>query len=228
MKLFDLNSPLMQALSRLADMVFLSFIWFVCCLPVITIGPSTAAMCFVAMKLARKEDIRVIQTFFKSFKVNFKQGIILTLIFLIVGAILVLDLIYIANPELGNGAGISLLQGGFMAMSIWALCIMFYTFPLQAQFYNPIRITLKNAAVLAIQKLWNTIVVFFLNLLPVILIWGSIKMTNSLELFVRTAPIWVLVAPGVLAVLCGKRFVKIFDPYLNPKEEKEETEEEEA
>ena len=48
-KLFGLDSPIMQALSRLADLIILSFLWLVCCLPVVTIGPASAAMCFVAM-----------------------------------------------------------------------------------------------------------------------------------------------------------------------------------
>lgn len=223
-KLFDLNSPIMQAMSRLADIVFLSFLWFVCCIPVLTIGPATAAMYFVAMKLAQKEEIRVIPTFVKSFKVNFKQGVVLTFLFLVVGAVLVVDILYFASPSLEDGTGVSLMQGIFLALSVWVLCIMFYTFPLQAQFYNPIRRTLRNAAILSVQKIFDTIIIFFWNMLPLIFTWVSVKLTSSLELVVRMAPIWVLVVPGTIAVLCGKRFVKIFDPYLNPKKEEEEEE----
>ena len=138
----------MRALSRMADLVILSFFWFVCCLPVVTIGPASAAMCFVAMKLAKKEEIRVVPTFFQSFKVNFKQGIILNLIFLTIGAILAMDMVYFGSAELGDGTGITWLRAVILALTAWMLCIMFYTYPLQAQFYNPIRRTLRNAAVL--------------------------------------------------------------------------------
>lgn len=224
-KLLDLNSPFMRALSRMADLVILSLLWFICCLPVLTIGPATAAMCFVAMKLAKKEEIRVAPTFFQSFKVNFKQGIVLNLIFLAVGAILAADMVYFGSVELGVGTGITLLRGAFMAMGVWALCIMFYAYPLQAQFYNPIKRTLRNAAILSMQKPINTIVVFFLNMIPAIFIYLSVNVLKDLTLFVRSAPLWVLFIPGLLAYLCGKRFVKLFDPYLNPKEEKPEDEE---
>ncbi len=224
-KLFDLNSPLMQALSRMTDLVFLSFLWFLCCLPVITIGPASAAMCFVAMKLAKKEEIKVGQTFFQSFKVNFKQGIILNLIFLVVGAVLAFDVLYFGLNELDASTGATLMQGGFFALGIWFLCIMFYAYPLQAQFYNPIRITLKNAAVLSMQKPINTVIVFLLNVFPFVFIYVTVKLTSSLELFYRTVPLWVLFAPGALAYLCGKRFAKLFDPYLNPKKEEEQPEE---
>lgn len=227
-KLFDLNSPFMRALSRMADLVILSFLWFVFCLPIFTIGPSSAALCFVAMKLAKKEEIRVIPTFWQSFKVNFKQGIILNLIFLAVGAILALDMVYFGAAELGAGTGITLIRGVFMAMGVWALCIMFYAYPMQAQFYNPIRRTLRNAAILSMQKPVNTVIVFLLNMFPAIFVYVSVNVFQDLTLFVRTAPLWVLFVPGVLAYLCGKRFVKLFDPYLNPKEEKAEDEEEKS
>ena len=174
-KLFDLNSPFMRALSRLADLVILSFLWFVCCLPVFTIGPASAAMCFVAMKLAKKEEIRVAPTFFQSFKVNFKQGVILNLIFLAVGAILALDMVYFGSAELGVGTGITLIRGVFMAMGVWALCIMFYAYPMQAQFYNPIRRTLRNAAILSMQNPVNTVVVFAINMIPAIFVYVSVQ-----------------------------------------------------
>jgi len=220
----------MRALSRMADLVILSFLWFVCCLPVLTIGPSSAALCFVAMKLARKEEIRVVPTFFQSFKVNFKQGIILNLIFLAVGAILALDMFYFGSAELGVGTGITLIRGVFMAMGVWALCIMFYAYPMQAQFYNPIRRTLRNAAILSMQKPLNTVIVFLLNMIPAIFVYVSVWVFRDLTLFVRMAPLWVLLVPGLLAYLCGKRFVKLFAPFLQPadsSETEEETEDEE-
>lgn len=218
-KLLDLNSPFMRALSRMADLVILSFFWLVCCLPVFTIGPSSAALCFVAMKLARKEEIRVVPTFFQSFKVNFKQGIVLNLIFLAVGAILALDMVYFGSAELGAGTGITWLRAVLIAMGVWALCIMFYAYPLQAQFYNPLKRTLRNAAILSMQKPVNTVIVFLLNMFPAIFIYVSVNVFQDLTLFVRSLPVWIFLVPGVLAYLCGKRFVKLFDPYLNPKEE---------
>jgi len=72
------------------------------------------------------------------------------------------------------------------------------------------------------QKIWNTVIIFFWNIFPLLLVYVIVKLTKSFELVVRMTPIWVLVVPGVLAVLCEKRFVKIFDPYLNPQKEEEE------
>lgn len=214
-KLFDLDSPIMRFLSRMTDLVFLSLLWFLCCLPIITIGPSTAAMYYVTLKLARKEEeVSISRCFFKGFKDNFKQGIILNLIFIVVWAVLFFDYLIMSNAEGTAGVTSSFV---FLVMGIWWLCIMFYTYPLQAQFYNSIRRTLLNAAILSMRKLVNTVIVFTLNMLPLIVAF------LSLEIFIRLAPVWVLLTPGVAAYLCSVRFVKLFDPYLKPDSSEEVT-----
>lgn len=211
-KLFDLNSPYMVFLSKVADLVILSFWWFVCCLPVITIGPATAAMYYVALKIARKEEIRVTGTFFKGFKDNFKQGVAYTLIFAVLLTVLVWDYLIMSGVEGTLGMLSSVC---FLVLAVWLLCTMFYTFPLQAQFFNPVVRTLKNAMILSTQKLLTTVYVFVLNMLPVIVAF------ISLPVFVQLAPVWILLTPALTAYLCSLRFVKIFDPWLQPAQAEE-------
>ncbi len=212
-KWFDIDSPIMMGLSRVADMFFLSVLWLVCCLPVFTIGPSTAAMYYVALKWARKEEIKISAAFFDAFKKNFRQGVALNLIFLVVGTVLVLDYFIMSGQDSTYGA---LSSGCFLALGIWLLCIMFYTYPLQAQFYNTVKQTLINAAQLSVRKFPITVAVFAINMAPVIL-WFI-----SPVLLVRTAPIWLLLAPGVAAFCNAKFFAKMFDGFIKAAEEKTE------
>ena len=93
-KWFNLDSPIMMGLSRMADMVVLSALWFVCCLPVITIGASTTAMYYVALKMARKEDAKITAAFFQAFKSNFKQATAMNIFSLVLGAVLLVDCYY--------------------------------------------------------------------------------------------------------------------------------------
>lgn len=218
-KWFDLDSPIMVGLSRLADYVVLSFLWFVCCLPIITIGPSTTAMYYVALKLVRKEeDVKITATFFQGFKSNFKQAAIMNIISLVLGAVLLLDCYY---WFFGQGTTAMLCCAAFFAMFVWLLCIMFYSYPLQAQFYNTVKQTMINAAILSMRKFPITVIVFVLNMLPIILGF----MPNGLPILVRTIPVWILLAPGVVAIINAKFFVKMFDPFLKAaKEQKEEPE----
>lgn len=216
-KWFRLDSPIMMGLSRMADMVYLSVLWFVCCLPIITIGASTTAMYYVTLKTAREEDLKITTAFFQAFKSNFKQATALNLISLVVGIVLLLDCWIMLGSEGSMG---TLICGAFFAMFIWLLCIMFYAYPLQAQFYNTVKQTLINAAILSMRKFPVTVVVFVLNTLPILL--GFI----SLPVVVRTAPVWILLMPGVAATINGKLFAKLFDPFLKAAEEekKEQTE----
>lgn len=211
-KLFDLNSPFMIFLSKAADLVILSFWWFVSCIPIITIGPASSALYYVALKMARKEEIRVTACFFKGFRDNFKQGIVYSFVFVILGVVLFWDYILTAGLEGTTGM---LCSVSFFVMGVWLLCTMFYTFPLQAQFYNTVRQTLINAMLLASRKLLTTVIVFALNMVPVAVAFAS------LPVFVQTLPVWVLLSPGLIAFLCSMLFVKIFDPLIQPAEKEE-------
>lgn len=226
-KWFNLDSPIMVGLARMADLVMLSALWFVCCLPVITIGASTTALYYVAMKIVRnEEDVKIAPAFFQGFKSNFKQATVMNIISLVLGAVFVADGYYWFFAQ-GSMATISFAI--FFAMLIWLMCIMFYAYPLQAQFYNTVKQTLINGAILSMRKFPTTVIVFVLNMLPFIL---ACIPPHGLTVIVRTAPIWFLLFPGVVAVINGKLFVKMFDPFLkaaqNKEEQTEEYEEEQA
>ena len=204
-KLFDLNNPFFAFLSKAADIIILSFLWLVCCLPVFTIGPATAALYYVTLKLARKEEVQVTSCFWKGFKENFKQGVAYSFIFLILGAVLVFD--YIVAWGMPGTAG-TVCCGIFFALLVWLLCTVFYTFPLQAQFYNTVKQTIINGIFLAIRKFPMTVLVFGINIIPAILLLWATKM------FLLSAPIWALVYPGLAAFVCSLMFVKVFDPMI--------------
>lgn len=214
---FNLDSPIMVALSRMTDLVILSFLWFVCCLPVLTIGASTTAMYYTAMKIVRgEEDVMIAPTFFQGFKANFKQATIINIISLVLGAIFLVDAYYWYFVP-GNMASISF--GIFVALFIWLLCIVSYAYFLQAQFYNTVKQTFVNAAILSMRKIPVTVAVFVLNMLPVLVAFFS------LTALVTTLPIWVLLVPGVVSVINAKMFVKMFDPFLKAAKEEAEKEE---
>lgn len=214
-KLFDLNSPFMIALSRVSDLVIVSLLWFLCCIPIITIGPATAALYHVVLKMAKKEEIKVVKGFFHGFRTNFKQGIAQNLIFLVLAAVIIADLWFWTHVQ---GTGAAVVTGIFAAAGIWLVCIMLYVYPLQAQFYNSVKNTFKNAGFLAMRHALSTVIVLALHLLPLAVAF------LSLGLFILTIPLWVLFAPGLIAYLCAFRFNKIFAPYLQPAETEEKTE----
>lgn len=89
--MFQVDGPIWRFLSMLGDMIILHVLWLLCCIPIITIGPATAAAHYVAMKLVRDEGRSVIGMFVHSFRKNFRQGIILGVMFTLVGLVLGTD-----------------------------------------------------------------------------------------------------------------------------------------
>ena len=63
----------------MADLIALNLIWLICCIPIITIGPATTSMYCVARKMAEGEWPAVLKSFFKAFKDNFKQSLLVFL-----------------------------------------------------------------------------------------------------------------------------------------------------
>ena len=55
MKFFNYDSPFWSFMSRIADLVIVNILWLVFCIPVFTIGASTAAMYRVTLNLVRGE-----------------------------------------------------------------------------------------------------------------------------------------------------------------------------
>ena len=52
MKIFDLDSPLMNVLNKMADLMWLNILTLICCIPVITAGAALTSMHYVALKVS--------------------------------------------------------------------------------------------------------------------------------------------------------------------------------
>ncbi|HAH18348.1 MAG TPA: hypothetical protein DCL29_05000 [Eubacterium sp.] len=85
------DGPVMMAINKITDYVWMTILCLVCSLPIFTIGASVTAKYYVAMKYTRGEDTPVTKAFFKAFKQNFKQCTFINIIAIIVGVILYFD-----------------------------------------------------------------------------------------------------------------------------------------
>ena len=142
-KLFDMDNPVMQALSTAADLLVLNLLTLLCCLPVVTAGAAWTALHDVVYKIVQQEETYPYRMFFPAFKANLKKGIPLGLIFL--GAACVIIMNYLA-------ASVTLPPFRFVsaAVGLLVLAIGNYAFALTARFENTLKETLKNAAKLAV------------------------------------------------------------------------------
>lgn len=152
---FNYDNPVWRFIGKLWDVLVVNFLWFICSIPIVTIGSSTTAMYYVTLKLARDEDGYTIRSFFKSFKENFKQATAIWLIFLLTGALLAFDVYYFMKIALPSTFR-TVMLAVFLAMVFVWFAMFTYVFPLQARFYNPVKRTIFNAFFMSVRHVFHT------------------------------------------------------------------------
>ena len=75
---FDPHNGFWGGIARLVDVVGVSLLWIVCCLPVVTIGPATSALYLTTLRCIRQGESHTYGRFFRSFRQNLKVGILST------------------------------------------------------------------------------------------------------------------------------------------------------
>lgn len=167
MKLFNLDSPLMQALSRVADIMLLNVLTFICCIPIVTAGASLTAMHYMCLKMVRNEETYLVRGFFKSFKENFKQATVIWLLQLVVFFVLGYDFFIMYTSEEGLNI---VLQVLIFIVTILALLTSSFVYPILARFVNTVPRTIKNALFVSIMQLPKAILMIIMSAIPIILI----------------------------------------------------------
>ena len=95
------------ALNKMANCLIVNACWFAACLPIFTIGASTAAMYATIQRNILHDKGYPFPTFWKEFKRNFKSATIIWLAVLAVSAILNLDIRYFfQRASEGHGWGL--------------------------------------------------------------------------------------------------------------------------
>lgn len=163
-RFFSYESRFSQVLFRIAYGCYLNLLWFVGCIPIVTIGASTAALYSVALKIAADEEGDVFLQFFRAFRSNFKQATIVWLILLAAGLLLGTD-IYILSHLRAAATGalavlltlaLAIVISGCIALAI----VLIYIFPLIAYVENTTWAMIKNSLLIGTHYLFCTICVF--------------------------------------------------------------------
>ncbi|MBQ7564752.1 MAG: YesL family protein [Lachnospiraceae bacterium] len=216
-RFFNLDSPFVAFMNRVADLMILNVLFVICCIPVITIGPAVTALYYVTLKMARNEESYIAKSYFKSFKQNFRQGLVMWLIDLLLIGIFVLDFSVLNGRITGvENPGTPMFTVVRVILMVLAFLMLFafsFTFPVLAKFDNTIKNTYRNAFLMSIRH--------FPTALVTTLLWGVVLLSGYL--FPQVIIAHLLILFSLAAFISSFLFVKAFDNYI-PKEE--ETEEE--
>ena len=209
-RLFNVNNPLMRALSKLFDIGWLSLIYVVFCVPLVTIGAATTSLYYVSAKVLRKDRGYVWSEFWHSFKLNFKPA---TLIWLIFAAIYGLLYFNLTTFNTSNAAG-GYLVGAYIALAFIVTCVASYAFCLLSRFNMNVRGILRYALYMSFRHFLHT-----LCFLAVLFVAGfGIYAGFRVQL-----PIFLLFVPGLGSFLYTFPMEHLLKKYM-PKPEKRYTE----
>lgn len=194
--LFNLEGGFFNAMGKVFDIMLVSLVWFLCCLPIVTIGPATTALYYSMVKSIRRERGYVTKEFFHSFRVNLKQGMISGLIYTVIALVLAFNFNIV--KQMNNKVG-TVLFGIYIVMSILVYIAAIYTFPNLSRFTLTLKGLFKNAIIMSITHLPSTI------LMAAIIAVGVFT--------VGYIPITILFVPGLVCLLVSFIMEKILKKY---------------
>lgn len=213
MKLFNLDSPVMVFLTKVANLMILNILTIICSIPIVTIGPAVTALYYVTIKMARGDDPYIVKSYFKSFKENFRQSLIIWLVMLVIIFILSVDWWVVRNMMEGRTAQV---MNIILLVVILLLSLTgFYIFPVLSRFENSIKLTIKNAFLISCLNLPKSILIVLIHLMPLALVLITIQ----------AMPLVFLLGIPTVAYLCSKLFVGIFKRFEPEEEEVDNGEE---
>lgn len=201
--IFNLDNKFFQTLGKLVDMICLSVLWLLLCVPVVTAGAATTAMYYTVNKVIRHNRGYMARDFFGAFKSNFKQSTIVWLVALLLYVLMGVDC-YIMYQFAQAGEKYGSFYIVFIVLIALVTMWVMYLFPYIARFANTTKNVLKNAFLIALANLIKTILMFVILIAAVVVVF--------------VWPIAIILAPSCFALIQNFILEKIFRKYMTPED----------
>ncbi|PLS04268.1 YesL family protein [Neobacillus cucumis] len=168
-------------LKTVTNIVILNFLWVICSMPVLTIGPSTAAMYGVIRKWHVYKDESVIRSFIHEYRLFFKQGFMVGTLWIFFGLLLLLDVYFFLQVP-------SIVKVVLIGVTGVALIV----YLLISALLFPIMVHDQTKGLKLIKQAFTFAVIDGKNALAIILMWigaGMILFYAPLTIFVVVVPV---------------------------------------
>lgn len=142
--MFSYNSKFNQTVNQIIDCLFLSLLWLVSSLPVVTVGAATTALYHTVDTVFRQEKGSLWKEYWRVFRRDFRRATGLWLLMLLILLVMAGNVYAAFFVGIQNGTLLVLLQIGAVflmaVMAVWMQC----WFPYLSRFDDPVKIILKN------------------------------------------------------------------------------------
>lgn len=206
------EGPIMQFFAKILDMAIVSILFTISCVPIITIGCGLTSLYYTTVKSIHQGKGRAIRTYCHCFKVNFKQGLLLGILYDVIAALMIGNLYLVFTMDLGY---VGIVFGViFFMISLLLLVLMSYGFPILSRFEVKISGLLLSSFQISILHGTTT---FQLVVMEAMLLGG-------MAFAFLTFPPLVVIWPGLIGYAQTKVLEPILQEYMQERGEKHETE----
>ena len=196
------ETPFGRFLNTVVNLVILNILFILCCLPVITAGASLTALYYSVSAMSRGE-MQMTKTFFKGFRMNFRQSILFWIGALLIGFLLYWGIYIVSFWEKNRSAALM-----FLALPCFLYGMIFsYAFPLLAEFETTLPRLLSNSVLLGMGHLPRSILILLVNLLPVLFLYFLPSWVICVIF------IWIPLGFSLCAFVSYKILTPVFAPY---------------
>ena len=168
------------------------------------IGPASTAFYYTVVKVIRRERSYMFKEFFRSFKLNFKQGVILGFIYEVLTVLAIIDFFYLWETSASGSKMGGMMLGAFLVLVVFTIFSVIYIFPVLSRFTVTIKNLIKWAFFMSFRHIGWTL------LLAVMFVGSGVLMYFS---FFFLPPLLIIV-PGIYTLLASFPIEHIFKRYM--------------
>lgn len=183
------ENPILYWFSKTGDFCVLSVLWLLLCLPVVTAIPASIALFDSVAHCIHGTEDGAVGRFFRTLKSELLRGILLSLVWLVIGAALFFGytILYQMGKEDPAMAAYSLV---YLFTMIIPLGVLSWLIPVESRFHHSFFGLFRTSAVYAICHLPTTILLLALVAVAIVMVYLATALALVLPAIVVTIQCW--------------------------------------
>lgn len=183
------ENPILYWFSKTGDFCVLSVLWLLLCLPVVTVIPASIALFDSVAHCIHGTEDGAVGRFFRTLKSELLRGILLSLVWLVIGAALFFGytILYQMGKEDPAMAAYSLV---YLFTMIIPLGVLSWLIPVESRFHHSFFGLFRTAAVYAICHLPTTILLLAIVAVAIVVVYLATALALVLPAIVVTIQCW--------------------------------------
>lgn len=172
-RFFSVEGKFFTACSKIVDMVILTLLWIVGCIPIVTIVTSTSSLYHATVKCVRFERGKAYQEFMDAYKKNFKQGVGLTILYGGIGAAIGYLDYHVFFLSQTRTMAVFIMAVFMLIMTVLYLMNVLWLIPVFSRFSNTFGFIVQLNFVIAIKQIVRSIPMLLIAAVSLLLMWVS-------------------------------------------------------